>query len=250
MQFKNIAQRLIVAIDPKFTEEADPKGVAWKHLKEAFVELAPLGVTIKINTVARVLGATAVELIHDNGLSCFLDLKLFDIDNTLENDTDWIRFYSPLILTVAERVKPLALQGIIAALPDTLVLPVGPLTDLDDEDFAWFENSNEPNRAKAVEQFFKRIWKGHAQGAICAPTDIALAPEGFLSGATIVTPAVKPLWTLRDNNSAHALTPAKAIKAGADALVVGRGITAQQGMSMSDAALRTLEEMNKAFEAK
>ena len=247
MIFENVAQRLIVAIDPHFPEDTNPKEVAQQCLAEACNELEPLGVTVKINTVARVLGATAVEIIHDSGLGCFLDLKLYDIGNTVENDADWIRYYSPMMLTASERVKPLALQQLIAALPDTLVLPVGPLTDLDDMDFKWFGNPNEPNRASAAEKFFNRIWQGRAHGAICAPVDIAVAPKGFLTNATIITPAVKPHWTVLDNNSANALTPTKAFEAGADAIVVGRGITAQESVSMREAAKRTLAEVEEAL---
>lgn len=244
MFFETPAQRLIVALDLKVSQK-DPGLVvreAGNYLRRMCDALAPLEVTIKINTLARILGIRAVSIIHDHGLHCFLDLKLFDIGNTLENEAAWIQSCEPSILTVAERVKPAAFTEIARALPKTLVLPVDPLTDLTDEDFRGFGFAG---RSDAVTRFFTRIWQKQLPGTICAPVDIALAPEGFRRGATFLTPAVKPAWSLGDDNSINALTPAAAIKAGATAIIVGRGITATD--EPLEAAKRTLEELAGAL---
>lgn len=244
MLFEKPSQRLIVAADVAVDPD-DPTGVveqAKQYLITLCDELAPLGVTIKVNTIARILGATAVEFIQERELQCFLDLKLFDIGNTLENDSAWIAAYNPMILTVAARVKPAAFDTVVRNLPHTLVLPVDPLTDLDDDDFHHF---NYTGREKAVMEFFDRIWEKRRPGTICAPKDIAFAPEGFRKQAIFVTPAVKPAWSLEDDNTANALTPKKAIEAGAAAIVVGRGITA--ATDRLDATKRTLDELLEAM---
>ena len=240
--FKTPNQRLIVAADYRPPQNENPVPSTQRFLEKMVDELEGLGVTFKLNTIARILGTRSLELLNDNDIGCFLDLKLFDIGNTLMNDVSWIQFYKPLIVTVAERVKPEAFKRIMTTLDETLVLPVGPLTDLDDADFKHFQLAN---RQTEVRAFFKRVWQLRAHGAICAPTDIALAPEGFRSDATFVTPAVKPEWSLEDDNSENALTPARAIKAGADAIVVGRGITA--AANMRDAAKRTIDEIALAL---
>jgi orotidine-5'-phosphate decarboxylase len=246
MFFNKLSERLIVAVD----FEVNPDDPDFPPIKQAeyFLdsvcdELGLLGVTLKINTLARILGARAVEMIHNVGLKCFLDAKIFDIGNTLQNDTAWIKYYKPLILTVAERVKPAAFKKIQAALPETLVLPVGPLTDLDDKDFVHFD---EGDREQAVGRFFRRSGKMNVRGVICGPKDIRLAAPGFLDDLTVVTPAVQPEWTLNNDNSANSLTPAAAIAAGAHAIVVGRGITAAK-ITMRDAAMHTLGEIEKAW---
>jgi len=240
--FETDSERLIVAADFRPEPDENPVEQAQAFLERIVNGLSGLEVTIKINTIARILGARAVELIQDEGLSCFLDLKLLDIKNTIENDAAWITYYEPLMLTVGERVKPSALEMLGRLLPKTLILPVGPLTDLEDDDFVHF---GMPSRDAEVTAFFDRISKLGVKGAICAPTDIGLAPQGFRDSAIIVTPAVKPAWSVPDNNSANALTPAKAIRAGASAIVVGRGITAEK--NIYDAAARTLEEMREAM---
>lgn len=238
MIFTSPAQRVIVALDFTPDIRRDPITQAEAYLNSAIGALRGLNVTLKINTVARILGARAVKQIHNNGFNCFLDLKLFDITNTLQNDGCWITYYKPLMLTVAERIKPAALKELKQLLPSTLILPVGPLTDLDDEDFKHFGHSD---RKTEVQAFFNRAWKVGFNGSISAPTDIALCPLGFKEHSLIVTPAVKPAWSLPDNNSANALTPEKAIRAGADAIVVGRGITSQT--DQFEAAVKTIKEV-------
>ena len=246
MLFETETLRLIVALDLRVPEGENERDLAQELLERTCDKLGPLGVTIKINTIARILGSTAIELLQDNGLACFLDLKLVDIGNTLRNEVSWIQRYAPFMLTVYERVKPAVFTELMELLPDTLVLPVGPLTDFDDKDFEHFGNPNEQTRNSAVDAFFKRAWRLKAQGVVCAPTDIKLTAPGFRESVTFVTPAVQPAWLVNDNTP-NALTPAMAIQAGAGALVVGRGITAQEDIRA--AAEKTLEEMARARQA-
>jgi len=63
----------------------------------------------------------------------------------------------------------------------------------------------------------------------------ACGPDFF-----IVTPGIRPAWSSSDDQK-RIVTPAQAIKDGADYLVVGRPIT--QASSRRDAARRVVEEM-------
>lgn len=239
--FESDSQRLVVAADFRPNKGENPIPQAQAFLEKIVDELSGMNVTVKINTVARILGGRALELLNDNGLACFLDLKLSDISNTLQNDASWIEFYEPLMVTVMERVKPAGFRSIQAYLPNTMVMPVGPLTDLDDDDFRHFDVAD---RNAEVVRFFNRIRKLRVEGTICAPTDIKLAPKGFRDSAIFATPAVKPAWTLKDDNSMNALTPRLAIEAGADIIIVGRGITEED--DIRDATKRTLDELFEA----
>lgn len=244
MLFETTSERLIVSVDTKIdaSSQQTPHEQAFSYLHNICRELQGLEVTLKVNTIARILGAVAVEFIHDQGLPCFLDLKLFDIGHTIENDISWIDCYKPSILTISERISPTVLKRVQQKLPTTLVLPVGPLTDMEDRDFAHF---NEIDRRSAVKNFFLRVQRCGLKGVICAPIDIGSAPPAFAQNAVFVTPGVKPHWSLRDDNSANSLTPAMAIAAGASAVVVGRGII--DAVDIREAAERTIEEVEQAF---
>lgn len=232
---------IIVAADKEFSGMGDPYQEALHYLLGITSDLADLPVTMKVNEVGKVIGARSISIIHDTGLGCFLDFKHFDIGETIKNAGSWIRHYKPKYMTVSERIKPDAFRQLQEMLPDTLVLPVGPLTDLDNEDFRHF---GEVDRDDAVLHFFERIEKLGARGTICSPKDIRLMPESLREKLTIVTPAVKPVWAEKDNNSINALTPAKAREAGADAIVVGRAIT--KANNRREAAVLTIAEWDAA----
>jgi len=249
MPFRNTESRLIVAVDWECPEDL-PEDTTLEELALAFLEpiceeLGPLCVTIKLNTVLRIIGSWAFEVVEDAGLECFADLKLFDIGNTLKNEGAWLRHASPMILTVSARVKPTAFQELQAMLPDTLLLPVDPLTDLTDKDFLSFGNPREANRKDATRGFFQRAEALGAMGLICAPVDIELMGPAFREKIAIVTPGIQTLGMGKNDNSENALTPTRAIEAGADALVVGRAI--MDAPNRREAAERILEEMEAAL---
>lgn len=238
--FTRTAERLIVSLDIKTISNC-PRNEAIEFLKRTCDALSFFGVTVKINTVARIVGTEALDIIRDAGLECFLDLKLRDIGNTLENDMSWIRYYDPRILSVSEEIKPSVFTQLQKVLCDTLVVPVGPLTDFVDADFEHFEKTNRKTEAA---RFWKRIQKLNVRGAICAPTDIVVAPQEFLEKVTIITPGVKPSWTYSTDNSVNAMSPAEAINAGADMIIVGRGIT--EDKDMVAATERVLDDIERA----
>lgn len=240
--FDRAPEKLIIALDKDHYSTPNPREEAIEHLHRMCDALSPLGVTVKINSLARVIGATAIEFIHDQGLNCFLDLKLFDTDATIKNDFAWIRHYAPQVLTVSERIKPSTFEFLKETLSGTLVLPVGPLTDLDNDDFMDLAGHD---REQEVREFFERAWKHRARGVVCAPIDIVHAAPGFRKSAYFITPAVKPAWAFIDQNSKHARTPAEAIRLGADAVVVGRGIVDQPNIIA--AADRVLSDIREAL---
>lgn len=76
-----------------------------------------------------------------------------------------------------------------------------------------------------VLQFADLLLKGRAQGIITSPRELKLLSSyAKYSGIIKVAVGIRPLWAPPDDQQRH-MTPAEAIRAGADYLVIGRPIT-------------------------
>jgi len=68
-------------------------------------------------------------------------------------------------------------------------------------------------------------YKAGVRGFICSPLELPpLVARYKENGLKFVTPGVRPIWVNTDDQK-RVMTPAEAIKAGADYLVIGRPIT-------------------------
>ena len=245
------ASRLIYAADINFFAAGDLKEAlvyAAKEFEEVRNNFKGLGITIKGNTLLRAIGPLAFPALEAEDLDVFADYKLFDVRGTIANDLSWLRLCSNLkILTISEDVHPEVFQRASITLPNVIIAPINPLTDLKDADF---KRRGEKSRKHAVSIFFKRVAKLPATGVICSPADLQHAPEGFTENREIITPAIRPTWATipGDKNAANALTPREAILAGATRLVVGSPIRLNGDMRGN--VERILDEIGEAMEVK
>ncbi|ADE87128.1 orotidine-5'-phosphate decarboxylase [Rhodobacter capsulatus] len=167
--------------------------------------------------------ALANELKGEQGKKIFLDMKLFDIGATVEAAVRGLSRYDLDLLTVHgdPHVVTAAKQG--AAGKDLKILAVTILTSLDraDLDAALIRDGAV---ADLVVERAGRAFLAGADGVIASPREAALIralPEA--AGKLIVTPGVRPAGAaLGDQKRVE--TPAAALQAGADHLVVGRPI--------------------------
>lgn len=168
--------------------------------------------------------ALAGELM-DGGARVFIDLKLFDIGQTIENAVRGVAGWGPEYLTVHgdPPVVAAAVAGRGAA--RTKILAVTLLTSLDRGDLdAMLIRDGEISRL--VLERARRALAAGADGVIASPHEAAAIralPES--AGKLIVTPGVRPAGAAADDQKRIA-TPAAAIAAGADQIVVGRPIIA------------------------
>lgn len=242
------ARRLIYAADASFEDCATLAAAeekAKRFLGKTIEALHDTEVTIKGNTVYRFLGATAMAAVATAGLLNFGDYKLFDVQDTCANDFSWFRLVPNLeILTICERVHPAIFEEAARVLPNTVIAPIYPLTDLKDEDF---EVRGEIDRTTAVTEFFRRAAKLPAKGSISSARDLQLAPQGFLVEHEAITPAIRPEWYFEsgDKNAVNALTPRKAILAGATRMVIGSPL--RKNGDLRGNAMRALDEIGEAL---
>jgi orotidine-5'-phosphate decarboxylase len=171
-------------------------------------------------------GPEAVRLVHDAGARCFLDLKLHDIGETVARSVAAAVALRVRFLTVhaVNGARALARAAQAAAGSDTQLLAVTVLTSLEDADLAEIGLSGPTG--DAVTRLAGVAFGAGVPGLVCSPRECAslraaLGPAG--RGPVLVVPGVRPAGAAT-NDQRRVATPADAIRAGADYLVVGRPI--------------------------
>ena len=165
--------------------------------------------------------ALARELKDDHGKRIFLDMKLFDIGATVEAAVRGLTRFDIDFLTVHgdPHVVRAAKQG--AAGSGTKILAVTILTSLDRPDLDAGLIQQGDLHDLTVERA-ARAFEAGADGVISSPREAA-AIRALPGSRLIVTPGVRPAGAaLGDQKRVE--TPAAAIAAGADHIVVGRPV--------------------------
>jgi len=244
------AERLIVAADFKPDGEHYGSTICRRrdevhHKVLALAEsLRGTGVILKVNSALRACGYGLIDEIHSRGLKVFADLKLFDISETLSTDGALIRETKPELLTTVCVAGVAAMRALKAELPDTEVLGVTVLTSLNDTNTrAMFVCTTE----EAVIRFAHIAENAGLDGLISSPKEVEALRAEFGIVLSLNTAGMRPTWAIvpgDDQNPERIMTPAKAIKAGADRIVVGRPIV--RAANPYDAVMRTIEEIAAA----
>jgi orotidine-5'-phosphate decarboxylase len=167
--------------------------------------------------------ALANELKHEQGKRVFLDLKLFDIGATIEAAVRGLAQFDLDFLTVHGDPQVVAAAATGKGGSGLKILAVTVLTSLDRADLD--ANLIRPGDLCdiAVERAARALAAG-ADGVIASPQEAALirALPGA-RGKLIVTPGVRPSGAALGDQKRIA-SPARAIRDGADHIVVGRPI--------------------------
>ncbi|WP_234854801.1 orotidine-5'-phosphate decarboxylase [Paracoccus everestensis] len=165
--------------------------------------------------------ALANELKGDHGKRIFLDMKLFDIGATVESAVRGLAAFDLDFLTVHgdPHVVRAAKEG--AAGSNLKILGVTILTSLERADLDAGMIRPGDLHEITVERA-ARAFEAGADGIICSPRE-AQAIRALPDARLIVTPGVRPAGAaLGDQKRVE--TPASAIAAGADHIVVGRPV--------------------------
>ena len=184
--------------------------------------------------------ALANELKAEHDKRIFLDMKLFDIGATVEAAVRGLAQFDLDFLTVHgdPHVVRAAREG--AGNSGMKILAVTVLTSLDrdDLDACLITKGDVPD---IVVDRAARALEAGADGVIASPQEASLVralPEA--EGRLIVTPGVRPTGSDRGDQK-RVMTPAQAIAAGADHVVVGRPVwTAEDPRAAAEAILAEL----------
>ena len=153
----------------------------------------------------------------------FFDLKLLDIDNTVERGVAAIARTGATMLTV--HAYPQCMRAAVkgAAGSDLTILGVSVLTSMDDNDVA--EAGFTYDTAGLVSLRAGQAKASGVGGLVCSPLEAEMVRGIVGPQMAIVTPGIRPAGSAVGDQK-RVRGPAQAIAAGASHLVVGRPITA------------------------
>lgn len=185
--------------------------------------------------------ALANELKSEHGKRIFLDMKLFDIGATVEAAVRGLSQFDLDLLTVHgdPHVVRAAKEG--AAGKDLSILAVTILTSLDRQDLDDCM-IRDGDIVDIVTERAARALEAGADGIVCSPHEAAIVralPQA--EGRLIVTPGVRPAGSDAGDQK-RIMTPAQAIAAGADHVVVGRPVWTAANPAVAAQAI--LAELN------
>jgi orotidine-5'-phosphate decarboxylase len=155
------------------------------------------------------------------GKKVFLDLKLHDIGNTVAKGVESVAQMGATFLTVHAYPQTMkaAVEG--KAGSPLKILAVTVLTSYDDDDL--FASGYKLGVGGLVAQRAGQAREAGVDGLVCSAEEAANLRKIVGSDLSLVTPGIRPAGSARDDQK-RVMTPARAIAAGADYLVVGRPI--------------------------
>jgi len=168
-------------------------------------------------------GMSLVKELAAHGRQVFLDLKLYDIGETVKRATRCIcASAAPAFLTVhgSRSVMQAAVEG--RDISSTKLLAVTVLTSFDRDDLA--DLGYPTSIADLVDLRVKKARESGIDGIVCSPLEVARVREIAGPGMKLVTPGVRSAGADKGDQKRVA-TPAEALTNGADYLVIGRQVT-------------------------
>ena len=205
--------RLIVALDVATVAEA-----------EALVErIGDAATFYKIGyRLAYAGGLALVPRLAAAGLKVFLDLKLHDIGNTVEDGVRALADLGPTFLTV--HAYPQTMRAAVRGrgTGGLQILAVTVLTSYDEADAR--EAGYASPVADLVAQRSRQADEAGIDGIVCSAVEAVSVRNVVGPSCLIVTPGIRPAGSVLGDQK-RVMTPGEARRAGIDHVVVGRPIT-------------------------
>ena len=215
---RSARERLIVALDTP--EPSRAAGLAGALADEVGL--------LKIGLELFVAAGPAALLGMAGRVPVFLDLKFHDIPNTVSGAVRSSALLAPAMLTVHASGGTAMIGAARAAVEVAgaghrpAVLAVTVLTSLGAGDLAGTGVAGGPTQQ--VLRLARLALDAGADGLVCSPREVSRLRDAFGETPLLVVPGVRPAGSPTDDQ-ARTATPAEAVAAGADWIVLGRPIT-------------------------
>ncbi|MBF0228536.1 MAG: orotidine-5'-phosphate decarboxylase [Desulfamplus sp.] len=221
---------IIFALDVSSADEAEKyvkilngKVGMFKIGLELFIKMGP-------DIIRRVKNLT------DAGI--FLDLKLHDISETVKRAMEQVAQLDVDLVTVHCSSSPKMLEMAVKGGDSVGVLGVTVLTDHDASviESCGFKDIYVQDIQALVMKRAEMAYSAGCRGVVCSGQEVQLIKAKFGKDFLAVTPGIRPAWSIdkgidkgddqkqTSDDQKRITTPAMAVKAGADFIVVGRPI--------------------------
>jgi len=179
-------------------------------------------------------GPAGVRQVVAEGLPLFLDLKFHDIPNTVAGAVRAVTPLGPFMLNVHAAGGVAMMRAALGACADTAakvgvrrprVIAVTVLTSLGNDDLATI--GQQGAAADQVRRLAALAQEAGLDGVVCSPQEIELLRRDCGRDFVLVTPGIRPAGAAAGDQK-RVMTPAEAVRRGADYLVIGRPITAAE----------------------
>ncbi len=166
-------------------------------------------------------GLPLVGRLADSGKKVFIDLKLHDIGNTVARGVESIAKSGATFLTV--HAYPQTMKAAVEARAGSglKILAVTVLTSYDDDDL--HAAGYRLGVSDLVEARARQAQVLGVDGLVCSPEEAANLHKIVGHQMVLVTPGIRPAGAATGDQK-RIMTPARAIAAGSDYLVVGRPV--------------------------
>lgn len=239
MKALNAKEKLCLALDVDNLKEA--VAIA-KRLKD-HVGIYKIG--FQLFTIE---GPRAVEKIQKTGGKVFLDLKFHDIPNTVANAARMatrlgVHMFNIHAIGGSEMMRAAQTAAAEEAykrnLSTPIILAVTVLTSIND---AILKEVNIKGTAKNnVILLSKLAQSAGIDGVVASPKEIELIRNACGKKFIILTPGIRPSWTIGKDDQKRVTTPGDAIRMGADYIVIGRPILNAENQQL--AAEKVVDEI-------
>lgn len=177
----------------------------------------------------------------------FYDVKLHDIPNTVGRAVASVCDKVDLINVHASAGID-AMKAAVANAGNCKVLAVTVLTSMQKQDLDLIGFQADASVEDVVRNMAHMAKSAGVHGLICSPLELEmLKREGLADGFLKVIPGIRPTWAVA-NDQKRVMTPADAVQAGADLIVIGRPVMSPpDGFTRESAVKKIVDEIAQAM---
>ena len=191
-------------------------------------------------------GPQVVSALADKGFEVFLDLKFHDIPNTTAMAVKAAAEMGVWMVNVhasgGSKMMSAARQSLISYGTDKPhLIAVTVLTSMEQSDLAELGITLTP--AQQVVKLATLAQQSGLDGVVCSAQEATLLKQQLGNDFMLVTPGIRPASSSQDDQK-RVMTPAQAVNAGVDYMVIGRPIT--KAASPLDALNAIVREITNA----